>query len=443
MAHILKKLKDGTIWGAASQGGLGVLAILISATLARTLSTEDLALFFLVLPFVRFLSVVLSFGMPSGLQKRVGIASHIDDWTEVGRIFTTASKVFLGVLVPLGLAFTVFWPHLAETLFLGKFSTALGGVVFLLVVLQSLEQLGAAFLRGAQRMRLGLLFTGVPRQSLFLSVLLVGWLFFGQWTIQQTLIAYAAISILSIAALFIFLSRYMRSTPPTGGVKTREFATFCLPMMIHACAAALFISVDIWVLGLFRTSEDVALYGATTRLVVLVPFAAYILNMVLPAMVASLYAKGQLRKLTVLVRTAATGNVILGGSLTAVFVFLGEDILSIVYGDAFAGNWMILAILAIGQSANVAFGSSGIILQMTGHHTVLMYTTVLTSLINLFGNLLVVTEYGPTGVALVSACSLFLQNAFITLIAYRQTGILTLPHPTMIRPRYLRHILRR
>ena len=114
-----------------------------------------------------------------------------------------------------------------------------------------------------------------------------------------------------------------------------------------------------------------------------------------------------------------------------VFMLLGGPILGLVYGAELSARTLPLArcdsavLLSAGKLAAVWAGSCGAVLQFTGHQGSMLRVNLLTSPLFIVGALLVVRDYGPIGVASMTAAITVLQNAALVLVAKRKTGMWT------------------
>jgi len=446
MSNLIGNLKLGTFWGLILRGGVGLLSIGVGAILARMLSVEELGFFFLALSLIRFFSILSGFGLPEGVQKIIGIANENGNWAQVKDSTKKISYLFLLSSIFVGVFFAILRPVLSTRLFDNELSFSLGLIVLAIFLLRGFEFVGAAFLRAVKKPILGMFFVGTPKELLFAIFLIAIWLFYGKLDIEGVLIVYLVASIIIAMALFSLIfkhfSNHTETLPHESGLSLRNYISLSIPIVLYGSLVTFFNSADIWILGIYRGAEEVSLYGAAFRVVLLVPFALQVLNMILPTMVAALYHKGEKRKLTFLARTAATWSFLFGSAVTLIFMIFGNGILSGIYGPDFADGWGILTVLAMGQLVNAACGSPGVILQMTGFHRLLTKITIVTTVLNIVGNLAVVEAYGAIGVAMITMLSLIFQNAATTYYVYSKIGILTLPHPGMLKPRYLRQLFR-
>jgi O-antigen/teichoic acid export membrane protein len=137
--------------------------------------------------------------------------------------------------------------------------------------------------------------------------------------------------------------------------------------------------------------------------------------------------------LTSFVLLSAADLWILGSTLSGipsllvliVFMLLGGPILGVVYGSGYQSAAMVLVLLSAGKLAAVWAGSCGAVLQFTGHQGSMLRVNLLTSPLFIVGALLVVRDYGPIGVASMTAAITVLQNVALVLVAKRKTGMWT------------------
>ena len=64
-----------------------------------------------------------------------------------------------------------------------------------------------------------------------------------------------------------------------------------IPFLLIALTSFVLLSADVWILGFF--DQDVAVYGMASRLVTFVAMPLLVVNLVLPPIVAEMYARGR------------------------------------------------------------------------------------------------------------------------------------------------------
>ena len=100
--------------------------------------------------------------------------------------------------------------------------------------------------------------------------------------------------------------------------------------------------------------------------------------------------------------------------------------LGFLYGDFYRESGLLLALLAVGQSANVWTGPCGAVLKMTGHQRALLWINLLYGATALCLSILLVERFGLVAVAAISGTALVLQNLTLVVFTRSRTGLLTL-----------------
>lgn len=208
-------------------------------------------------------------------------------------------------------------------------------------------------------------------------------------------------------------------------VSPRDVMRDAVPILGISLTTFFLLSADIWILGALGSQAEVAVYGATSRLVILIAMPLLVTNLVVPPIVAEMYAQGRTVELERTLRTFST----LAGApsllVLVAFIFLGGPTLGLVYGDYYQSGVVVLVILSAAKMVAVWSGSCGTVLQYTGHQTSMLWVSVFTSALFVLGALFAARLYGAVGVASVAAGTTILQNVTLVLVAKRKTGIWT------------------
>lgn len=182
--------------------------------------------------------------------------------------------------------------------------------------------------------------------------------------------------------------------------------------LILALVALAQFSVQ-WAGALFTASMmstyDAAMLGAAQRISMVVFFILNLVGGIIAPRLALLYAQGKLSELVEMDRKTTRYMTYAVLPLIAVIVTVPHQIMRI-FGAGFdeAGN--VLVILALGQFVNVATGCTAQILGMTGRERVLLLTTILGGLLNIFLALLLTPMLGAVGAAAAAAAALVSQQ---------------------------------
>jgi O-antigen/teichoic acid export membrane protein len=222
------------------------------------------------------------------------------------------------------------------------------------------------------------------------------------------------------------LLRRVRALQGDGRVPRREVWAMAWPALITDVAIyVLGTGVDLLVLGAFRPLNEVALYGAASRLMMLAVAPYRILQGVTPPIISELYAQGRKKELEQALRAAATLAGIPAALVLGLFVVAGASVMGHVYGPFYRSGATVLAILTVGRLVAVWTGSCGLALMMTGHQKPMMYITVFSGVISITAGILVAPRFGAVGVAVATATTASMQNLLQLFLAKRLVGVST------------------
>jgi O-antigen/teichoic acid export membrane protein len=260
----------------------------------------------------------------------------------------------------------------------------------------------------------------------FLGVL---WLTKGHATLDTALMLGVSSALISLLLGGWLLQRKVAHLPVRGEkghtVGLREILQVAWPLTVTNLTLFVLTQAPLWILGAFRPPEEVAVYGAASRAVVLVAMPLTVANSVLPPLIAEMYPQGRKRELERTLRTVATVAGIPAFLTLAAFILFGGPILGLMFGDNYRGGAPILALLSLAQLVNVWSGSGSITLSYTGHQATMMTLTIAGGLFTVLAGLAVVGPYGVEGVAASVAAGIAGYNLVLWFETKRKTGMLT------------------
>lgn len=427
----LEKLKRGSLWSLVAQIIGSASGFLVFVPLAKLLSVEALGAYLLFLAILRFASLFVKMGMENSLQKVLGIAAEKADWKIVRAYVrtTVVTLAFASMVITVVLYF--FWDWITGPLLNVPSLTGLFVLVLIAVPLRAIEDLGSAFFRAVHEPRIGVFLESVPRQCLLLLAFCWLQLQLGKISFNTVILFYLGASILSVFLISLLIMGWLRHRSVTTSsyqiteVNTFEFWKLSFPMMIHGGAAILLSTSDIWILGIFTTTKEVAVYGAVVRSTIIIVFALNMVNRVIPPILAFLHENGDRDGLETLLRNAASWSVFIVVPLLVLFLFWGDLVLALVFGEQFRLGAFVLGVLAVAHSVNALSGSPGMLLQMTGHHYLLMRLTIFWAVFNIIADVIAVKFYAMDGVGVVTAISIIGLNLSMVYFAKSKLKVKT------------------
>ncbi|MBY6186813.1 oligosaccharide flippase family protein [Marinobacter hydrocarbonoclasticus] len=179
------------------------------------------------------------------------------------------------------------------------------------------------------------------------------------------------------------------------------------------------------IVGVFLSPEDIAYFSTAQRTAMLTSFILVAVNSIVAPKFASAYASGNKDRLRFLSIYSSRMLFIVATPVLFFIIFFAEFIMSF-FGAGFTEGANILRVLALGQFINVATGSVGYLLQMTGLEKDVRNNMVISGIILLTLSPLLTVQYGVIGGALATAIAVSTQNILCVYKVYLKLGFNTL-----------------
>jgi O-antigen/teichoic acid export membrane protein len=414
-----------------------MLGIVTNGLLARLLSPQELGAYFLALSIVSLGAVVGSMGLPKTVVRLVAENMGLDRSGRTRRAIRTV--LGLGVLGTVGISLAYLLAgDLVGELFQPQYSSLLVGVTGLIagwMAIAVVQEITAETFRGFHDIRLATLLGGLATAGksgglimrvVLLDILALLWVRSGETSLATVLlVCIGSGSVSVVLSLWLLYDKVSLLGSSEGAedeepVSAKEVLDDAIPFLAIALTSFVLLSADVWILGALGSLEEVGIYGAASRLVTFVAMPLLIVNLVLPPLVAEMYAQGQTGRLERTLRTFSTLAGIPSLLVLIVFMLLGGPILGLVYGKPIYHSdtaVLVLLILSAAKLTAVWSGSCGLVLQFTGHQRSMLRVSVLTSPLFFVVAILATQRYGPVGVACAAGATTALQNVIMVLLA--------------------------
>lgn len=397
--------------------------------LARLLGAEGAGIYFLALTVTTIATVFGRVGLGFALLRFTADHAAKGDWTKVAGVARIGIRIATGasILITLLLFSSASW--IAQSIFSKSLLIVPLRLMALSILPMSLLNLYSELLKGLKKIRDSMLVqvVGIPFISLPLLALLGGKL-----KVMGAVSAYVA-STIFVFLFGVFLWR--RATPQLrnlpGHFDSRLLIKTSLPLFWVTLMSLVINMTDTILLGIWTESEMVGIYGAALRTAMLTSFILFAFNSIIAPKFAALYAQRDLQALSILARNGAKLMTLLAAPVLLLFIFAPTWVLGL-YGPEFTVGAAVLTILALGQFVNVATGSVGYLLMMTGHEKLMRNNIVFSALLNIALNTILILKFGILGAALANAISLATMNLISAFLVYQKLSIFTLPIPKWI-----------
>ncbi|MDA3876550.1 MAG: flippase [Halothiobacillus sp.] len=418
------QLLRGGLGSAGVQALNRVLVLALGIMLARGLGAEGYGTYAYAFAIMNLLMVAAVAGVPTLLLREVAAAHGQQRWGLLrGALIRSGQLVLLASVSVSLIGLLVLWV-MADRLGAAQLYTTL--LMLLVLPLEALAKTIASTMLGLHRVVVGQAVGMLLRPLLVLVG--VGSIFLLDPAFLQPQYAMAAQLAAAGVVLLVggwMLSRYLPAASRTepAEYQSRKWLKSALPFTLIGGAGIINNQADIIMLGWFGSAADVGIYRVAVQGATLVVFGLQAANSVIAPHFARLYAQGDMDKLQRLVTASARVALLVALPFALAFVFAGDTIVARVFGAEFAASHLPLAILALGQLANAAFGSVGFLLTMTGNESHTARVLWQTALLNVVLNGLLIPLYGMAGAAVASAISLLIWNALLFVRVGKSLGI--------------------
>ncbi len=194
-------------------------------------------------------------------------------------------------------------------------------------------------------------------------------------------------------------------------------------------AAYLNSTMELWVASAILASASVSLFGAASRLgmVLLIPMTS--LQVVFSPVVARMLASGDDRVLQRVIRSGATMATAISALLWLPMLVVPGLLLSTLFGEGFRSAAAVLVLLTLGILPSVVTGNSGTVLTMSHHEGVMASLQWTTVVVRTVGAVVAGQLWGVTGLGVSSAVASASLGLGSWWLAQARTGVWT--HATL------------
>lgn len=428
---LLARIAQGMGWASLGRIVLMISTVFVAGLATRLLPPSEAGAYFLGLSIATSLGTVAEFGLGRAAVRLIAesLAREMP-----GTARAAIHLVWrLGAITIVGVGLLIASPlgeWLTDKVFDSVQLTEVLWLVALLAALRACGQIRAEIFRGFNKIGFASTFKGVDANLVAAGILGLVYLTIPQFGTLKTVLGITCLAWVPglLAGMYLIRRRTAALLGPSD-TTGREVLGIAWPIMLTGLGALLLGQGDLWIVGATLSEDDVALYGAALRLVVLVGVPLTIVNSVVPPIIAELNVKSQKDRLQEVLQATAGGATAGAALLLAIFLLGGDTVLGIAFGPYYEDGATILVILALGHFLNVAFGSCTFVLTMTGNEKKSMAITASSAVVMLAFAPLLGTFYGGPGVAAAATVGLTMRNIASWMMAKKLTGLWTHASP--------------
>lgn len=423
MTHQLATGRMATLIKLAFAAGAKVssafVAFALTALVTRNLPNDQAGLFLLGFTILAVFSVVVRLGLDNVVLRFLS-AHGLDEYAQekLNRAILWVATVSLPITA---LAMALSQP-IADHLFnKPDFGPVLFWMLPALPAMALFYLVSFAF-QSQHRVILTTLFQNLGISGLFVIGLGYVWYAYPeQLTVLLLAKIYSGAAVIVLISAFTLWLSQNNARLTLVGYKDSEMTSAAMNLWTASLMSLSVQWAGVLIAGAMLPAEKVALLSAAQRTALLTTFVLMVVNMVVAPRYARLWKEGNIDRIRYLAKWSARGMVAMVVPVIAVMVIIPEKVMSL-FGEGFAEAGILLAIMAAGQFINVATGSVGFLLNMSGHERDFNRVTMFSGPMTIILAVVLTNYYGAVGTALATATGVALQNIGAAIMVRNRLG---------------------
>jgi len=408
--HLKDLLKGSAITFVLKMSGMG-LGFILTYLISRRLGPDGVGFYNLMLQVLMVLGMVLGLGMNMAVLRYVGQFDNENDRPKMHNLY----RYFVSTVGPLSVVVSVILYFAAGwvTSMIGKEPEYAQGLRWVAIVLPffTINQISVEFIRGLKKLQISELVRSVLRPL----VIILGILLVFQDSLSKMDVIYLlviALVINSLVSRWAIWNSLRKVEKKQSDFNLKELLHTSFPMMITGVSLSLITATPIVFLDMYTTQSDVGVYSVAVRLAGLVSLVLVVVNTISAPKFAQLFWAKKRDELQRLINQAS-GIMFWTALFLCMVLMLGAEFWLGLFGAEFKrGKWVLIPLL-LGQLANAATGSVGVMMNMSGYQKKLRNIIVFSSVTSVMMMIAIGTNINIVLTAIIFAS----VNAFISIYA--------------------------
>ncbi len=415
----IKTLLLKTALTAFVKAAMAFVVFFMTIAVTQTMGAEQAGLFLLAVAILGAGSVFFRLGLDDVVLRLLSTNKGHDTSKQ---IMSTGLLWIILVSSPISLLVSFYSYEIATLVFSKPDFAPILEVSVLALPVMALTMLLAVGFQSFHRVIVTTFFQNLGHISLFLILFTIYQLF-----IPTSINATNAMSLYLLSAMLVLLiAAYMWHKQVNGHWNKPAIVN---PVMWRASsnlwmATSMMLAVQwsgVLIAGAFVSSSEIAHLSAAQRTASLTSFVLMVVNMVVAPRYAQLWSEGKLADIKQLAKWSTRGMILLALPIVMLMILFSTAIMSI-FGEGFEQSAILLIIISAGQFINVASGSVGYLLNMSGHEKDFRRVTFFAGPLTIILSYILIQQYGVLGAAIATAVGLAVQNIGALFMVRKRLG---------------------
>ncbi len=417
----------------------GVLSLVYTIIIARYWTKTDLGIFTLAASFLGIFSTIGSLGIARAVTRNIAYYKGKKDYKTLPNIIISSIVIIFVVSSILAIIMFIFSGYIAENI-LQEPALKLPLMIFSVAIpINNIITILTSVFKGFNNIKPRVFFEQIFFNFLFF-IFIILLVFFNARFIY---VFYFYLAAVFITSLILVIYTY-KKTPKLDNLfnlklrmsQAKPLLLFSLPILGIALLNTSTNWANIWMLGLFKSAADVGVYKVANVVTGFIGFPIGILLALYLPVISNLYAKNKIDEIK-RIYTIITKWICFFTFPMFIFLFIfTEPFISWIYGNEYIIASDTLRILSFAIISTNFAGPNAPTLISLGKPRLVMYSLIISSLINIILNILLIPNYGIEGAAISMAVSLICFNLIKCGVLYISKNI----HPisyNLIKPTIL------
>ena len=417
----LREMLVGAITGLGVKILSAISIFVMNLVVARSLGAAQAGLFFLGFTLVTIAAAVARLGLDQSVVRFIAAQHAMQDIAGLHSVYRKSVTWVAIASIAIAVCGWAGADWLVDNFFDQPGFKPVLQSFLLAIPLVALYTLQAQALQGLKRIAKSMITLNVAAPVLVLVLILLV-------PVQsaQALTVYFNIAAgLTLALGVLFWLQSAPDRKPGGNFSSQILRKTCLPLWVVAILSQAVQWSSQIMLGAWSSAENVAFFATAQRTAMLTSFVLFAVNAIAAPKFAAMHAQGDLEGLK---RTAIVSvRLMLLAAIPALALMLvfPQWVMSF-FGEEFRAASTALVILAMGQFVNIATGSVGYLLSMTGHERAVGNNAMISALIGIGLGWALIPAYGLLGASIATAIAIASQNLLCAYQVRKKLGFNTL-----------------
>jgi O-antigen/teichoic acid export membrane protein len=378
-----------------------VISILANMLLARFRTLEEYGTYSQILTSVSLLVVFITLGLPNCVNyflPRVENLQEESEFISTYYIINTVLSLLGGLLLAFMLPFLVRYFN----------NDLLSNYLFIIILLPWTKVITGSLdsvLVVKQKTKLLFKFRIFHSLSILIAIIGIKFLYLGFY---EYMVAFICVeTVFAILVYIIVYKKVVFIKLSVNSILIKKIFQFSVPLGLATLAGTFSLEIDKLMIGRFLGTETLAIYANAGRELPVTIFSAALVAVAMPKIVRSIH-EGEVEKAVMLWGNTAILSYIIVAFFVSIFLVFAPQIITILYSEKYLPGVPIFRIYSLVLLLRATY--FGIILNSTGNTKFILYSSIISLLLNILLNYTFFIIFGFIGPALATFTCIIIMN---------------------------------